>query len=61
MFWIHGGGLLFGSNSVPIYYGAELAKKGIVFVDVNYRLGIVDGASTALPAVEGSRTAKLCR
>src|SRR5580704_3041840 len=24
LFWIHGGGLLYGSNSVPIYNGAEL-------------------------------------
>lgn len=40
LFWIHGGGLVQGSNSVPIYNGAALAKQGIVFVNINYRLGI---------------------
>jgi para-nitrobenzyl esterase len=34
---------------VPIYNGAELAKKGIVFVDINYRLGIL--GFMALPAM----------
>ena len=38
--WIHGGGFSAGSGSVPIYDGEALAKKGVVFVNINYRLGI---------------------
>ena len=38
--WIHGGGFQSGSGSVPIYNGSAMAKKGVVFVTINYRLGI---------------------
>ncbi len=38
--WIHGGAFTGGSGSVPLYDGEALAKKGVVFVTVNYRLGI---------------------
>lgn len=38
--YIHGGGFVNGSGSVPIYNGEAMAKKGIVFVTINYRLGI---------------------
>lgn len=37
--WIHGGGFSSGSGAVPLYDGEELAKKGVVYVTVNYRLG----------------------
>ena len=37
--WIHGGGFIGGSGSVPIYDGARLAAHGIVVVTINYRLG----------------------
>ncbi len=40
MVWIHGGGLTRGSGAVPFYDGDALAKKGVVLVTVNYRLGI---------------------
>ncbi|GAB3561171.1 carboxylesterase/lipase family protein [Spelaeicoccus albus] len=40
--WFHGGSLVHGSNAVPIYDGTAFAASGIVFVSVNYRLG-VDG------------------
>ncbi|MDI1321947.1 MAG: carboxylesterase family protein [Algoriphagus sp.] len=40
MVWIHGGGFSGGSGTVPLYDGEELAKKGIVVVTINYRLGI---------------------
>lgn len=38
--FIHGGGFTSGSGSVPIYDGEEMAKKGVVFVTINYRVGI---------------------
>src|SRR5579863_6409560 len=40
MVWIHGGGLTRGSGAVPFYDGEALAKKGVVLVTINYRLGI---------------------
>ncbi|MFN8241751.1 MAG: carboxylesterase family protein [Bacteroidales bacterium] len=38
--WIHGGGFTGGSGTVPLYDGTEMAKKGVVFVTINYRLGV---------------------
>ncbi|MBK6411651.1 carboxylesterase family protein [Sphingopyxis sp.] len=38
--WIHGGAFMSGSNSVPIYDGSELAKKGVIVISINYRLGV---------------------
>jgi para-nitrobenzyl esterase len=40
MVWIHGGAFTRGSGSTPTYNGEALAKKGVVLVTVNYRLGI---------------------
>jgi para-nitrobenzyl esterase len=37
--WIHGGGFLNGGSSAPIYDGDAVAKKGVVFVGFNFRLG----------------------
>jgi para-nitrobenzyl esterase len=39
MFWIYGGGFNEGSSSVAVYDGTELAKKGVIVVTVNYRVG----------------------
>ncbi len=39
MVFIHGGGYILGSSATPIYDGAALARKGCVYVSVNYRLG----------------------
>ncbi len=39
MVWIHGGGYLFGSNRDPAFDGTQFAKKGVVLVTINYRLG----------------------
>ncbi|MGE0220972.1 carboxylesterase/lipase family protein, partial [Mycolicibacterium sp.] len=39
MVFIHGGGYMLGSSATPIYDGAALARKGCVYVSVNYRLG----------------------
>lgn len=41
MVWIHGGGFTGGSGTVPLYDVEELAKKGIVVVTINYRLGVL--------------------
>ncbi|HYF67504.1 MAG TPA: carboxylesterase family protein [Ohtaekwangia sp.] len=38
--WIHGGAFLSGAASCPVYDGEAMARKGIVFVSINYRLGI---------------------
>lgn len=40
MVWIHGGGLTRGSGSTSAYDGTQLARKGVVVVTINYRLGI---------------------
>jgi para-nitrobenzyl esterase len=37
--WIYGGGFNSGGSAVPIYDGEALARRGIVFVSVNYRVG----------------------
>ena len=39
--WIYGGGLNSGSANCAIYDGAELASKGVVFVSLNYRVGVL--------------------
>lgn len=38
--WIYGGGFGSGGSAVPIYDGEAMAKKGILFVSINYRVGI---------------------
>jgi len=38
--WIYGGGFGSGGTAVPIYDGEAMAKKGIIFVSVNYRVGV---------------------
>jgi para-nitrobenzyl esterase len=39
--WIYGGAFNTGSASSPIYAGSALAKKGVIYVAPNYRLGIM--------------------
>jgi para-nitrobenzyl esterase len=39
MVWIHGGALTRGSGGSPWYDGRALARKGVVVVTFNYRLG----------------------
>lgn len=38
--WIYGGGFASGGAGCAIYDGEAMAKKGIVFVSVNYRVGV---------------------
>jgi para-nitrobenzyl esterase len=37
--WIYGGGFSSGATSDPNYSGEKLAKKGVVFVSIAYRVG----------------------
>ncbi|HJQ70274.1 MAG TPA: carboxylesterase/lipase family protein [Blastocatellia bacterium] len=39
MVWIHGGALTRGSGATRTYDGAAFAKKGVVLITINYRLG----------------------
>lgn len=38
--WIHGGSLRIGGSAEPLFDGANFARRGIVFVSINYRLGV---------------------
>ena len=38
--WIYGGGFQSGGSACPIYDGEAMAKRGIVFVSINYRVGV---------------------
>ena len=40
LLFIHGGGYTSGGSSCEIYDGEGLAKKGVVVVTINYRLGV---------------------
>jgi para-nitrobenzyl esterase len=37
--WIHGGGYKNGATSMPLYWGDQLAKRGVVVISIAYRLG----------------------
>ena len=37
--WIYGGGFSFGSTSTPVHNGEHLARRGVVLVTLNYRVG----------------------
>ncbi len=39
MVFLHGGGFTYGAAGVPLYDGARLARRGVVVVTLNYRLG----------------------
>ena len=38
--FIHGGSFIHGDGSQPAYDGASMAKQGVVYVSINYRLGV---------------------
>lgn len=40
MVWSHGGGYTMGSGDSPQFDGEALAKKGVVLITYNYRLGV---------------------
>ena len=39
--YLYGGGFSEGSGAVPVYDGEGLAKKGLVVVTINYRVGVL--------------------
>jgi para-nitrobenzyl esterase len=54
MVFIHGGVYILGSSATPLYDGAALARRGCVYVSVNYRLGAlgcVDLSSLSTPDI----------
>lgn len=54
MVWIHGGSFRFGSGSLPLYDGSALARRGVVVVTINYRLGLFGTfAHPALRSTDG--------
>lgn len=55
MVFIHGGGYILGSSATPIYDGAALARRGCVYVSVNYRLGALGCLDRAAARVRSSR------
>lgn len=46
MVWLHGGGFLTGSGSDPLHDGEGLARKGVVLVTINYRMGALGFLAT---------------
>ncbi len=38
--FIYGGGFIGGGSAIPVYDGEAMARKGVVFVSINYRVGI---------------------
>ncbi|BBY08972.1 carboxylesterase/lipase family protein [Mycobacterium noviomagense] len=54
MVFIHGGGYILGSSATPLYDGVGLARRGCVYVSVNYRLGALgclDLSSLSTPEI----------
>ncbi len=39
MVWLHGGGFVNGGSSPAVYDGSAFARRGVVLVSLNYRLG----------------------
>lgn len=39
MVWFHGGGFVNGGSSPAVYEGSRFARRGLVFVSLNHRLG----------------------
>ncbi len=60
MFYIHGGSFLNGASSQPMISGDRLAKRGVVVVSINYRmgwLGIFGHPALTREAADGGRLA----
>ncbi len=57
MVWIHGGGFVTGGSSEPRQDGEHLARKGVIVVSMNYRLGIFGFFALPSLAAESSKHA----
>ena len=57
MVWIHGGGLVVGNSADVSYDGAALAKRGVVVVTLNYRLGVFGYLAHPLLSAESEHEA----
>jgi len=57
LFYIHGGGAIAGDGSEKRYDGASMARRGIVVVTINYRLGVFGFLATPELAAESPRGA----
>ncbi len=55
MVWIHGGGYATGSGTMKLYDGKALAKKGVILITINYRIGRL--GFFAHPALKADRDA----
>lgn len=55
--WIYGGGFSFGSNTTPVHNGEHLARKGVVLVTINYRVGPLGFLAHPELSAESSRKA----
>jgi para-nitrobenzyl esterase len=44
--WTCGGSFTCGMTSAPLYDGANFARKGVVFVNVSYRVGVLGFLAT---------------
>lgn len=53
--WIYGGGFSFGSTSTPTHNGEHLARKGVVLVSINYRVGPLGFLAHTELSAESSR------
>lgn len=56
MVWIHGGGYFSGSGTMKLYDGKALAKRGVIVITINYRLGRL--GFFAHPALKADRDAR---
>ncbi len=54
MVWIHGGGFKFGDSTEMIYGPDYLLSKDIVFVSINYRLGVLGKNKLRIHSVLGA-------
>jgi para-nitrobenzyl esterase len=55
MVFIHGGAFIQGASTLPIYDGRALAKRGVVVVSLNYRVGVLGFlATSALQQTDGA-------
>ncbi|XP_048507575.1 esterase FE4-like isoform X2 [Athalia rosae] len=54
MVWIHGGGFFMGSGNDDLFGPDYLVEQGVVFVSINYRLGVFGFLQLHDPAASGN-------